>query len=72
MFKYAARSVIYRLSKLLQNANACPPILVTLAGIVISVKPRQTRNAFPPILAMPYGITTSVKPPQSKNAKEPM
>ena len=48
--------------------NAPEPMLVTLSGIVIEVKPVQHENAKSPMLVTLSGIVIEVKPVQPENA----
>ena len=55
-----------------QPLNAESPMLVTLSGIVIEVKPVQPENAEPPILVTLAGIVIEVKLTLSLNAYSPI
>ena len=46
--------------RLWQPLNALVPILVTLSGMVIEVRPRQFANAASPISVVPLGITCEI------------
>ena len=48
--------------------NALAPILVTLLGTVIDVKPEQLANALYPMLVTLLGMETEVRLRQSQNA----
>ena len=48
--------------------NAPEPMLVTLSGIVIDVKPTQPENAPPPMLVTLSEIVIDVKPAQPENS----
>ena len=45
--------------------NASSPMLVTLFGMVMLVKPVQSENALAPMLLTPSGISILVKPVHS-------
>ena len=44
------------LVKLMQSENALAPIVVTLSGMMTSVRLEQPRNALSPILIAPSGM----------------
>ena len=52
--------------------NALPPMLVTLLGMVIEVRPEQPQNAVSPMLVTLLGMVTEVRPEHPKNAQFPM
>ena len=56
----------------LQFSNAETPILVTLFGMVILVKPVHLKKAFDPMPVIPSGIITLVIDALSLNAFEPI
>ena len=55
-----------------QPSKAPSPMLVTLVGISMVVRPLHPENANAPILVTPSGITTLVRPLQPENALSPM
>ena len=57
---------------LAQPENAEYPILVTLSGILMLVKPVQLQNASSPILVTPFGMLMFVRLLQLRNACIPM
>ena len=61
-----------RSTKLSQLENAPGPILVTLLGIMIEVRPLHLQNAKSSILVTLLGIVTEVSPQQSLNAPKPI
>ena len=60
------------LVNLVQEKNVQSPMLVTLSGIAILVKPEQEAKALLPMLATLSGITMLVNPEQEAKASFPM
>ena len=60
------------LSKTQHSLKAYFPILVTLSGITIFVKPLQPLKAYSPILVTLFGISIFVKLLQPENADDPI
>ena len=56
----------------MQRMNAQVPILVTLLGMVIEVKPEQSSKAQLPILVTLLGIVMEVRSVQSSKARKPI
>ena len=61
-------SGIFTLARFVQPENAFSPMLVTLEGIVISLRLLQFRKDSSPILVTPSGIFTSARFVQPLNA----
>ena len=62
----------YSLIITVSSGNAFSPILVTLFGIVTSLRALHSQNAFLPISVTLLGIITSVRALQPQNAHSPI